>query len=491
MLSRIEVFCVRAPPVRLQRTMSKELFSFGKCTSFLAGLVLALALWYPGRGVLASEKAGRTDAESYVLEQVAAGNPALLAEEFPTEEGRRLGRSFIRELLTNPDKRTTVHPHGITIDGAVIPDGIDLKNEEVSYDVTLRRCQCDGDLDFTQCQFAKSLSIEGTVFGGAVDFTSASIGFNFMCDGAKFNKPQQSADTPEVTFNGIKVGGDFSLTNVEFAEQANFTQAEITGNYLADDSTFHESADFNNMKVKSDGYFRRTTFEGLVDFREARFTNLLLTDSHFLNTKELVSFESIRMDTGFLDRTSFEGPVKIEGMTFQNLSPTSWEKLQSLATRSDYNAEFYSNLEMLFRKHGYSDQADAVFIAQRRRARHELLNGIEWFWNFLQDLLIGYGRHLERLLLWSTVFIFIGFLVFRREADMKTKGPDDGGLHKGRYSPFWYSLDLFLPVMHLGDADIWTPKDERRMALLYKRFHIIIGALFVPIGLAAWTGIIK
>ena len=471
--------------------MSREQFSLGKCTTALAGVILTLALWYPGRGVLASQKAGRTDAESYVLEQVAAGNPALLEEMFPTKEGRRLSGSFIRELLTNRDKRITVHPHGIMIEGAFFPDGIDLKNEEVSYDVTLRSCQCDGDLDFTQCRFAKSLAIEGTVFGGDVDFTLASIGFNFMCDGARFNRPQQSADTPEVTFNNIKVGGDFSVTNVEFGEQVNFTQAEITGNYLADDSTFRESADFNNLKVKSEGYFRRTTFEGPVDFREASFTSLFLTDSRFLNTNELVSFESIRMDTGFLDRTSFEGPVKIEGMTFQNLSPTSWEKLESLATRSDYNAEFYSNLELLFRKHGYSDQADAVFIAQSRRARRELLNGIAWFWSLLQDLLVGYGRHLERLLLWSTVFIFTGFLVFRREAGMKTKRTDDAELHKNRYSPFWYSLDLFLPVMHLGDADIWTPKDERRMALVYKRFHIIIGALFVPIGLAAWTGIIK
>ena len=471
--------------------MSKARLPLSNYAVLLAALILTLALWYPGRVALAAEKSGRTAAELYVLEQVASGNPASLADEFRTSESRKLSGSFVRELLTNPDKRLTVHPHGITIDGAGFPDGIDLKNEEVAYDVTLRNCQCDGDLDFTQCHFARSLSIEGSVFGGAVDFTSASISFNFSCDGAKFNKPQQSADTSEVAFNGVKVGGDFSLTNVDLAERANFTRAEITGDYLSDDSTFHELADFNNLKVKSDGYFRRTTFEGPVDFREAHFTNLFLTDSHFLNTTESARFESIRIDSGFLDRTSFEGPVKIEGMTFQSLSPTSWEKLESLASRSDYNAEFYSNLELLFRRHGYSDQADAVFIAQRRRARHELLNGVEWSWNFLQDLLIGYGRHLERLLLWSTVFIFIGFVVFRREADMKTKRRDDADMQKNKYSAFWYSLDLFLPVMHLGDADIWTPKDERRMALLYKRFHIIIGALFVPIGLAAWTGIIK
>jgi hypothetical protein len=55
----------------------------------------------------------------------------------------------------------------------------------------------------------------------------------------------------------------------------------------------------------------------------------------------------------------------------------------------------------------------------------------------------------------------------------------------------WYNLDLFLPIIKLGEADVWTPKDDRRWANLYRKVHIIIGSLFVPIGLAAWTGIIK
>jgi hypothetical protein len=45
--------------------------------------------------------------------------------------------------------------------------------------------------------------------------------------------------------------------------------------------------------------------------------------------------------------------------------------------------------------------------------------------------------------------------------------------------------------MELGEKEIWVPRDNRRWAIRYKRLHTIIGHLFVPIGLAALTGIIK
>ena len=35
----------------------------------------------------------------------------------------------------------------------------------------------------------------------------------------------------------------------------------------------------------------------------------------------------------------------------------------------------------------------------------------------------------------------------------------------GRYHAFWYSLDLFLPIIKLGEAEMWTPKDNRRWAI--------------------------
>ena len=151
----------------------------------------------------------------------------------------------------------------------------------------------------------------------------------------------------------------------------------------------------------------------------------------------------------------------------------------------------YTNLESNFRKEGRAKEADAIYLEQKRRERRQFLSGFAWFWSLALDWLVGYGRHLEWVLPWSAVLVLIGALVFRRERDMETQKPDDIERYKNMYNPIWYSLDLFLPIIDLGEANVWTPRRDRRAARIYRRLHIILGHLLVPIGLAAWTGIIK
>jgi hypothetical protein len=175
----------------------------------------------------------------------------------------------------------------------------------------------------------------------------------------------------------------------------------------------------------------------------------------------------------------------------------NWEKLQLIF--SHYDPELYTGLENSFRTHGYAAEADNVFIArkqdERRQTCQDFLRNCDsrgaFAWSLFQEKLMGYGKKLQYLLGWSLVFLVLGTFVFRKERGMRTKQEKDAEGHKGRYNAFWYSLDLFLPIIKLGEADVWTPKDYRRWANLYRKVHIIIGSLFVPIGLAAWTGIIK
>ena len=74
---------------------------------------------------------------------------------------------------------------------------------------------------------------------------------------------------------------------------------------------------------------------------------------------------------------------------------------------------------------------------------------------------------------------------------METQSVNDAAKYKGRYHPVWYSLATFLPIVSLPDASIWEPRQDRKLARFYLRLHIIFGYLLIPIGLAAWTGIIK
>lgn len=228
------------------------------------------------------------------------------------------------------------------------------------------------------------------------------------------------------------------------------------------------------------------------------FGEISLNECDFNNLK-FINFRGMQADViSFKDNKGISKPsLIVDRMSFKLIRPVNVQQLQFLFGR--YDPEFYTNLEASFRASGYPDEADNVFVAKKRAERREKCPNIwrlcesrgGYFWNLFQDVLAGYGKRLQYLLFWSLGFLIIGTIVFRSERGMRTKDWDDTRYYAGKYRAFWYSLDLFLPIIKLGEADIWTPRDNRRWAILYKKIHIIIGSLFVPIGLAAWTGIIK
>jgi hypothetical protein len=103
-------------------------------------------------------------------------------------------------------------------------------------------------------------------------------------------------------------------------------------------------------------------------------------------------------------------------------------------------------------------------------------------------VLVNHGRNPERAFGWSAVFIIIGMAVFWHERGM-ARQKTEGTVPK--YSAWWYSLDLFMPVVELHFAQTWIPNPDRWFARNYARIHRFLGWILIPIGLAAVTGLIK
>src|SRR5262249_12348095 len=59
------------------------------------------------------------------------------------------------------------------------------------------------------------------------------------------------------------------------------------------------------------------------------------------------------------------------------------------------------------------------------------------------------------------------------------------------YSWFWYSLELFLPVVDLGMAKNWCRFRNKTGLRTYARIHQLAGWILVPVSLAALTGAIE
>ena len=101
-----------------------------------------------------------------------------------------------------------------------------------------------------------------------------------------------------------------------------------------------------------------------------------------------------------------------------------------------------------------------------------------------QSMFLGYGRSALQPLLWSLAFVALGTIAFRNKGRMEPVGE-----HPARFSPLWYSLELFLPVVDLGVAKSWRPRFPG--LLTYARIHQLAGWILIPVALAAITGVFK
>jgi hypothetical protein len=105
----------------------------------------------------------------------------------------------------------------------------------------------------------------------------------------------------------------------------------------------------------------------------------------------------------------------------------------------------------------------------------------------VQNIFFAYGRSVLAPLLWSVAFIAIGTRVFRRESDMESPKKDESAA----YSGFWYSLEMFLPIVDLGVAKSWRPKMAPKWRLWYARIHQLAGWVHIPVAVGTLTGSFK
>jgi hypothetical protein len=455
-----------------------------------------------------------TPTEKYIQTQVEAGQPAKLpplpadASKVRDEEKNKIRGCFLKKLLIKDQKVTSA---GVEIHDAIIVGAIDLRNQEIPHDVAFIHCEFRDWINLKRSHFKKRLSFSESTFFNRFDAESAVIDVDLDFDKCTYKDC--------LTFlKSVHVGGDFWLGEAKFeGGEADLTNVEVKGDLNADGSEFHQgertstevdphepAADFDSMKVSGAATLQDASFYGYAGFGDGRFANLFLDRARFYGN---TSFTRTKADGIFLDGANFLAAapnrqlLTIADMSFQEMTPASWEKLKNFSAATEYQPDFYSNLEALFRRHEYPDEAREVFIAGKQRGREELCYQINqatffpkvkltlaWLLNFGLDKSLGYGRHLERALIAGFVILILGwFLAFRKEEWMKTKDPKDKERFAGSYRGFWYSLDLFLPVVDFGDEEIWTPDESRPKSVFYRRIHMILGHILVPLGLAALT----
>jgi hypothetical protein len=155
-------------------------------------------------------------------------------------------------------------------------------------------------------------------------------------------------------------------------------------------------------------------------------------------------------------------------------------------------------LSSYFLARGERDYGDEAYIRYRRAERSTLLQGI---WTSFQYWTTGFGRQPIRAASWVGFFIVLGIIVFLDQGAMVYIGKFP---EVRKYSPFWFTVGSFLPLIQLGGSDEWRPNpfvydDEIGSVrnwlavgrLYYWYAHSLLGWIFVPLLVAAVSGRIQ
>ncbi|HZD51005.1 MAG TPA: hypothetical protein VE178_19850 [Silvibacterium sp.] len=419
-----------------------------------------------------------------------------------------------------------VKDNSLVIANKVISGPLILNAEQrpitpVNFKVEFRDCEFIDDVMVRKLDFGQSVTLLRVKFDKGLSIDHVHIKGDFQLDNVqagkviKFNQSQVDGDVriKEPVTSGLQIE---NLT-------ANNLIVSLGKNPFATIDFIHLAAGRLSLSSSSDAVAKINRLDlGSANLKETlALQNLDLQQvvAQSLSVAKRTLFLPVTTIRKELDLSSadlggfewrFAGPVQfpekldIAGATFGGLSIVH---IPSRADRNDYGLAFldraeyyepaYLSYESSVKTRGQSDKADAVYFAMRDRRRYTEFRDASTFWQktlagfnyvigFGHKWLFGYGRGWVYPLIWSVLFVLAGAFIFRIEHMEKV---DEQSPHA--FSPIWYSLDIFVPILSLGIAKDWHPRQEHRLLQFYSKFLSLIGLIFISAMLGALTGTLK
>ena len=454
-----------------------------------------------------------TEAEKALIADCREGRPCLLNGGKLPEEGAtrpRVRAALIRLLAL---EATSLHEKGVWLEGAVIAGELDLSFARCRGGVVLNKCRFDEQPRMEQTELAQlslvgshfpglfapgarvtgSVSLRGVTATGTVDVKAAQIGGQLDCDGATLEVDKGKA----LNGQSLRMKGAFVFRKVKaVAGRVVLTSAEVRD--LVDDA--------ESCRKCSDLILDGFTYDRIGgDTSPRTFATRkawLENGSHFRGEffpQPYTQFAKVMRAAGHVAEAR-KALVERDRLLFAEAEKADRAAL-GRALSGDQAA-----------------RADGGKIWLRMQGRR--------LWAGLTHRVVGYGHRPERALFWvlgcwlaGTLLYFVayraGLMVPNSDVIMVSAEwleavqadrlaptalwTGDAIRASAHYETFFagiYALDLFLPVVDLGQEKAWavtTPVPFgwgwwlRVASFLYQ----VAGWVMISLGLAAVTGLVQ
>lgn len=437
---------------------------------------------------------------------------------------------------------------GIRADRVNVTGSVFLKkNFHSRGEVRLLRATIGGTLDCANATMenqggaalnADGMNVKGSVFlngnfhsRGEVRLLGATIGGNLECDGATIENPGGKsliADRKALSADGMNVTGSVFLNeNFRSRGEVRFVRATIAGNLDCGGATMENAGGKaltgNTMNVTGTVFLRKNFHaDGRIDLIGARMGNLYwykLRDP----TDAILDLRHAKAGTIWIGTASPTNDLPnawnlfLHGFTYDSIDDrmhddAKWwidfiKRQPSEASNSKLNflPQPYKQAARVLKEAGHSEQAKRVLIAMENR-RRDTLGWARKVWSYALEWSIGYG-HAPGRPIWMALFVIIvGFFVFRRgdktvrivaaedwayekEPDLAKKTPGKLVFNYPRFNALIYSIDVFIPLVSLTQAEHWIPRSGTKQ-MTWLRVQKSAGWIVTPWMAAGLPGLV-
>jgi len=359
---------------------------------------------------------------------------------------------------------------GCCLPGAVVLAGARTWTVDLSGSVlgTLDAAAAEfgGHLILQQCEAAE-VSLGRAHISGALDLTGAKLANH---DGDALNADGITVDGGIFCREGFQADGQIRLPGAHINGQLDLTGAKLAN---------HDGDALNADGITVDGgIFCREGFQadGQIRLPGAHISGQLVFSGASLHAD--LTLASLQAESLWLDDMADMGPVNLahahvkvlfdtpgrwppqlhlDGFTYESLQPHAEARgpagrLAWLAhAETGYRAQPYEELAAYYRRLGHDEEARRVLLAKQRRRRKNLgppgkLTG------YLLDGIVGYGYRPGRAFTWLLVLLAAGSVYFT----IHRPAPINPAQHP-HYQPVLYTADLLIPVVNLGQSNVWAP----------------------------------
>jgi hypothetical protein len=472
---------------------------------------------------------------------------------------REVRANVLRYLILGGCEARPVRGWGVRLSGGHVTGDLDLSFASARGITQLNFCQFERQITALQTRF-ELLNLSGSHFPalnaqgaqvtghvllrgvtakGKVNLAGAEIGGQLACLGAKFKATTGFA----LNAQGVRVAGDVFFTDATAARTVSLAEAKITGQLACEGATFEAD----------EGELQEDKRNALIAQRLHVGSSLVWREVQTPRGK--IDFASAHVGDLADDPDSWPdgGRVYLDGFTYDRISGAFTDARRRIAWlekgtywKGNFLPQPFTHLAGVLRAMGHDADARRV-LCHRERLIHRntrerarippdgradgALHKLKWrttnagrlLWDVTQRLVMGYGHHPFRSILWliglialATVFAHLTWAegsfapnsgpVLVSE-DWQTYAGQDGNpaeLWSARDAPGrdWetflsiaWAADLVIPIIDLGQTDAWAPSTNRGWwgwHLWWARWvFVVMGWVVTALGAAALTGVIR